>query len=78
MDTITRDDKLIWATPSGTVLTCTKSFVMRDGEVTFTEGLQYKVQSMHPLAEPAFVQMINDEGESHRMYGEQIRDFFKR
>lgn len=75
---ITADDKLIWGTPSGTVLTCKKSVMVDDQEIAFTEGKQYVVDSMHPIAEPAYVRLTDDQGDSHKMAGEHIREFFSR
>lgn len=78
MTTITADDKLIWDLPTGSRLTCAKSVVMTDDQAeAFTAGRMYVVESMHPIAEPAYVRLTNNQGASHKMTGEHIRQFFK-
>lgn len=79
MTTITADDQLVWDTPTGTVLLCVEAVVMTDDhEVAFTKGNRYVVKSMHPIAEPAYVRLINDHGQNHKMCGEHLRRFFAR
>lgn len=77
---ISQDDRLIWDTPVGTVLTCIRSVVMVDGEreVAFTEGRKYTVKAMNPIADPAYIELINDQGGPHKMEGEHVRKYFKR
>jgi hypothetical protein len=77
MGEITADDKLIWDLPTGARLTCIRSVVMADDQIeAFTVGRVYLVASMHPIAEPAYVRLTNNQGESHKMAGEHIRQFF--
>lgn len=77
MSEITADDKLIWELSNGARLTCTKSVVMTDDQSeAFTAGQVYVVDSIHPIAEPAYVRLTNNQGESHKMAGEHIRQFF--
>lgn len=78
MAEITADDKLVWDTPSGMELICTESVVMDGEEIAFTAGKKYVVNSMHPIAVPAYVRLTNDQGETHSMSGEHLRRFFKR
>ena len=74
---ITADDKLIWSLGTGRLLTATKDLVMEGScELAFTAGKTYKVKSMHPIAEPSYVIMVDDQGADHKMYGEHIREFF--
>lgn len=47
-----------------------------DGEHVFTQGKRYYVESMHPIAEPAYVVVKNDHGERHRFYADHIREYF--
>lgn len=76
---ITDEDKLVWDTPTGAVLVCKKSVVMTDDQVeAFTAGKEYTVDSMHPIAEPAYIRLTNNQGESHMLNGEHIRQFFRR
>lgn len=76
---ISADDKVIWGMPTGTRLTCVKSVVMTDDQIeAFTAGQVYLVESMHPIAEPAYVRLTNNQGESHKMAGEHIHQFFSR
>lgn len=71
------DDELIWGLSSGTRLTCTQSVVMTDDQTeAFTAGQDYLVDSMHPIADPPIVRLTNNQGESHEMSGEHIRQFF--
>ena len=74
---ITADDKLIWSLGAGRLLTATKDLVMEDtNERSFTAGKTYRVKSMHPIAEPAYVVLVDDQGADHKMEGEHIREFF--
>lgn len=77
MALISDDDKLIWNLPTGSRLACIQSVVMTDDQiVAFTAGRIYFVESMHPIADPAYVRLTNDQGEPHKMTGEHIRQFF--
>lgn len=77
--TVTEADKLIWGIPSGTLLTCAKSVAMKDdGTIAFTAGKKYAVVSMHPIAEPAFVSLLDDQGVSHKMTGDHVAEYFNR
>lgn len=79
MTDITADDKLIWDCPTGTTLMCIKSVVMSDDQsVAFTAGQKYVVDSMHPIAEPAYIRLTNDRGEEHKMSGAHVGEYFKR
>lgn len=74
---ITADDKLIWSLGTGRLLTATKDMVMEDDkDRAFTAGKTYRVKSMHPIAEPAYVVLVDDQGVDHKMAGEHIREFF--
>ncbi|WP_234265215.1 hypothetical protein [Hydrogenophaga sp. NFH-34] len=51
--------------------------VMEDGgEITFTAGQIYKVESMHPIANPPFVRLKNDQGHIHILWAEHLRTYF--
>lgn len=77
MGGITAFDKLIWSIPTGTRLICIKSVIMEEDKVeSFTAGRSYVVESMHPIAEPSYVRLTNNQGETHKMTGEHIRQFF--
>lgn len=77
MTDITADDKMIWGLPTGTRLICTAPVVMdHDQTEAFTAGKVYVVESMHPIAVPAYVRLTNNQGESHKMCGEHIRQHF--
>lgn len=79
MPEITADDQLIWRIPTGTRLTCTKSVVMTEDQTeAFTAGQVYVVESMHPIAEPAYLRLTNNQGESHKIAGEHLHQFFNR
>lgn len=76
-DRISADDKLIWGLPTGWALTALKDLVMEDTqERAFTAGNFYRVKSMHPIAEPAFVVLVDDQGHDHKLHGSHIREFF--
>ena len=78
MTEITALDRLIWNIPTGSRLLCIKSVVMEDDQVeAFTAGQPYVVVSMHPIAEPSYVRLTNNQGQTHKMAGEHIRQFFK-
>lgn len=75
----TDDEKLIWGITSGTVLKCVKDVVMEDdGEVAFKAGLAYRVTSMHPIADPPFVRLTDEQGCSHVLEATHIRTYFSR
>lgn len=77
MAAISADDKLIWNLITGQLLTCIKSVVMEDSRnVAFTIGRIYSVDTVFPLADPPVVGLMNDQGEEHKMTGEDIRQFF--
>lgn len=79
MSTVTEDDKTVWDTPSGYVLTCNKTLCMEETQVqVFTEGKRYRVESMHPIAIPAYVKVIDDQGELHMLDGSHLREWFNR
>jgi len=74
---ISADDRLVWSLASGTVLKAAKDLVMEDThERSFTAGKQYRVKSMHPISEPAFLVMVDDQGHDHKMNGAHVREFF--
>ena len=74
---ISAADKLIWSLATDMRLRATKDLLMEDDkERAFSSGKNYRVKSMHPIAEPAYVILINDQGEDHKMTGEHIREFF--
>lgn len=75
----TDDEKLIWSITSGTVLKCVKDLVMEDGgEVAFKAGLAYRVTSMHPIADPPYVKLTDEQGCSHGLEAVDIRNYFSR
>lgn len=74
---ISADDKLIWSLNPGTSLTAAKDLVMEDdNERAFTAGKRYHVKSTHPIAEPAYVVLIDDQGDDHKLYGCHVREYF--
>ena len=71
------DDQLIWSLNSGDVLMATRDLLMEgSGERAFTEGKTYVVVSMHPIADPPRVRVIDDQGKLHWLYGEHLRRSF--
>lgn len=73
------DDKLVWAINSGSVLTCSENLVMEGtDEVAFSEGCVYRVESMHPIANPAYVKTTDDQGRSHCLEATDLRKYFGR
>lgn len=74
------EDRLIWDLDAGAVLKAKQDIRMEDPprEQAFTEGREYPVVSMHPIADPPFVQLHNDQGRLHRMHAEHIRKWFER
>ncbi|POA78683.1 hypothetical protein [Pseudomonas sp. DP16D-R1] len=72
-------DKRVWDCSTGTRLRCIKNLLMDDsGEQAFTQGQNYRVESMHPIARPAFVRVIDDQGEPHELDGDHLREYFGR
>jgi hypothetical protein len=73
------DDTLVWSISSGASLACTRDLVMEgSAEVAFTAGRSYRVESMHPIADPPFVKTTNDQGQPHRLEAGDLRQFFGR
>lgn len=73
------DDELVWSFTSGSTLTASRDLVMEDsGERAFTAGQSYRVDSMHPLANPAFVRVKDDQGVPHKLHAEHLRAYFVR
>lgn len=71
------DDELVWSIPSGSVLMCAHDLVMDDtGEVAFTAGRSYRVESMHPIADPPFVRTLDNQGHLHALRAAELRDYF--
>ena len=71
------DDELVWSIPSGSVLMCAQDLVMEGtGEVAYTAGRSYRVESMHPIADPPFVKTLDNQGQSHALRAGDLRDYF--
>ena len=71
------DDKLIWSLGTGTPLLATKDLIMEDDhQRAFTAGNTYRVKSMHPIANPAYVVVVDDQGDNHRLNAEHVREYF--
>ena len=71
------DDELVWSIPSGSVLMCAQDLVMEGtGEVAYTAGRSYRVESMHPIADPPFVKTLDDQGQLHALRAGDLRDYF--
>lgn len=76
---ISLEDQIVWAAESGTVLTAVKDLCMAECNTrSFTAGKRYEVLSMHPIAEPSYVKVKNDQGEFHFLQGKDLREFFGR
>lgn len=59
---ISAEDKLIWICGIASMLTATKDLVMEDNmECAFTARKTYRMKSMHPIAEPAYVIVVDDQ-----------------
>lgn len=75
------DDRLVWDTPTGALLRATQDLHM-EGDPSqpriFTGGQVYRVESMHPIADPPFVRLRNDLGDIHEMEAEHLRKWFER
>lgn len=71
------DDELVWSLQRGATLQCSRDLVMEGtGEVAFSAGRTYRVESMHPIADPPFVKTIDNQGELHRLGADDLRHFF--
>lgn len=74
---IETDDELVWSFPAGSKLTCSRDLVMEGtDEVAFSAGRIYRVESMHPIADPPFVKTFDNQGEPHRLGADDLRQFF--
>ncbi|HDS1721652.1 hypothetical protein NPS53_09080 [Pseudomonas putida] len=79
MSVVTAEDKLIWGMPSGTPLVCIRHMLDDGiGDRLFTAGRLYSVSSMHPIAVPAYVQIVNDFGQPVVLDGSQLQQHFER
>ena len=73
------DDELVWSIPTGSLLTCMRDVVMTGtGEVAYAAGRNYKVESMHPIADPPFVRTLDDQGNLHALRADDLRNYFGR
>lgn len=71
------DDRLVWSIPSGCILMCGRDMVMEGtGEVAYTAGRSYRVETMHPIADPPFVRTWDNQGQSHALRAADLRDYF--
>ena len=79
MSAVTDEDHFIWGMPSGTPLVCIDD-MLEDGvgDRLFTAGGHYSVTSMHPIAVPAYVQVVNDLGVPLVLDGKQLKKHFER
>lgn len=71
------DDELIWSLGSGSRITATKDLIMTDtDERAFTAGMTYTISTMHPIAQPAYVVVMDDLRQAHRLEAADIREYF--
>lgn len=76
---ITLAEQIVWDAPSGSSLTCVKNLDIDDiGVPAFTQGEKYNVESMHPIAVPAYVRVIDDQGSIRQLEGDHLQEFFGR
>ncbi|HDS1721683.1 hypothetical protein NPS53_09235 [Pseudomonas putida] len=76
---VSDDDLRVLKCSEGTTLRCIKNLVMEESfEQAFTQGRIYRVSAMHPFASPPFVRVSDDQGESHILDGENLREYFGR
>lgn len=74
-----QDDELVWGLTGGSRLRCVKDLVMEgSGEVAFKEGAVYSIDSMHPIHNPPFVRLMNDQHQTHRLEPDDLRTYFER
>ena len=72
------DNRLIWNLHTGRTITASRDLVMEgSGERAFTNGNTYLVESMHPIAEPPFVRVQNDQGDVHALTASDLRTYFR-
>lgn len=71
------DDQLVWSLHTGRKITASRDLLMEgSGERTFTNGKTYVIESMHPIVEPPFVRVRNDQGDIHALTAEDLRNYF--
>lgn len=69
----------IWSIEVGDELLCKQDLVMQDdGERAFTAGRRYFVQSKHPIANPPYIELVDDQGDPHGIDGADLLRFFSR
>lgn len=74
------NDRLVWGIDAGDALVAAGTLRIDDepdGKPVFTEGREYRVVSVHPIATPAFVRVIDDQGVSHTLEGSHILKWFR-
>jgi hypothetical protein len=78
----TADMRAVWDTPAGSVLVAKTTLYMEgdaeDRPAVITAGKAYRVTSMHPIADPPFVKLIDDHGTEHTFHGDHLRAWFNR
>jgi len=73
------DDRMIWDLSPGSKLTARVDLHENEDQALptwFTGGVEYRVESMHPVADPPFVEVRTDDGECTQLLAEHIRAWF--
>lgn len=47
-----------------------------NGDIAFEAGQLYRVSSMHPLADPPYIKVIDEQGCGHRLEANDVRNYF--
>ena len=77
----TPQDHIIWSLPTGSTITPLRD--LHEGldpamPTWFTRGHIYVVESMHPIAEPPYVQVRTNDGIATKLFAEHISEHFSR
>ena len=66
------------ARTAAAAIACAKDNLVMEGtgEVAYTAGRSYRVESMHPIADPPFVKTLDNQGQSHALRAGDLRDYF--
>jgi hypothetical protein len=72
-------DRAVWDLEPGSILVATQTLHQDHDPAEprrFTAGQGYAVKSVHPLADPPAVKVINDQGQDNWLTGEHILAWF--
>ncbi len=75
------DDHIIWDLKEGSKIRALRNLheeLNPELPCWFTEGAEYPIESMHPIADPPFVKVKTNEGHTTKLYAKHIKADFCR